>query len=104
MLDLVQELTDVIACLDQGGVPYALCGGLAMAVHGYPRATVDIDLLVLAKDEAAATRTTSSNFAVTSNDRRHVGKSDHGSPSIGIVTCRALPRARKGAGETGGRR
>ncbi|MFW6163457.1 MAG: nucleotidyl transferase AbiEii/AbiGii toxin family protein [Planctomycetota bacterium] len=25
---------------------YALCGGLAMAVYGTPRATVDIDLLV----------------------------------------------------------
>lgn len=50
MLDLFAELKAVIGALDQAGVPYALCGGLAMAVHGYPRATVDIDVLVLAPD------------------------------------------------------
>jgi hypothetical protein len=50
MLDLFEELKAVIASLDKGGVPYALCGGLAMAVHGYPRATVDIDIVVLAND------------------------------------------------------
>ena len=44
MLDLLEELKNVLARLEQDGVPYALCGGLAMAVHGYPRATVDIDL------------------------------------------------------------
>ena len=27
----------------------ALCGGLAMAIHGYPRATVDIDVLAPAE-------------------------------------------------------
>ena len=58
MLDLLEELKSVIACLDDAGVPYALCGGLAMAVHGYPRATVDIDVLILIEDlarvEAAA--------------------------------------------------
>src|SRR4029077_10211652 len=52
MLDLLDELRNVIARIDDAGVPYALCGGLAMAVHGYPRATVDIDLLVLVDDLA----------------------------------------------------
>ena len=28
-------------------IPYALCGALALAVHGFPRATLDIDLLAL---------------------------------------------------------
>lgn len=46
MLDLFEELTQVIAALDERGVQYALVGGLAMAVWGFPRATVDIDLLV----------------------------------------------------------
>lgn len=50
MLDLLDELKNVLAVLDAAGVPHALCGGLAMAVHGFPRATVDIDLLVLATD------------------------------------------------------
>ena len=48
--DLFRELTSLLSALDEEGIDYALCGGLAMAVHGYPRATVDIDLLILAKD------------------------------------------------------
>lgn len=32
--------------LDKDQVPFALCGGLAVAVHGQPRATKDIDLLL----------------------------------------------------------
>lgn len=32
--------------LDQVGIPYALLGGLALAKHGYPRLTEDIDLLL----------------------------------------------------------
>ncbi len=34
--------------LDELAVPYAVCGGMAMALHGYVRATVDVDLLVTA--------------------------------------------------------
>ncbi len=32
--------------LDSEGIPYALLGGLALAEHGYPRLTEDIDLLL----------------------------------------------------------
>ena len=46
MLDLYEELKGLIARLDEGGIPYALCGGLALALHGIPRATVDIDILI----------------------------------------------------------
>ncbi len=31
---------------DSGGSHYGLCGGLAVAVHGYPRFTKDIDILI----------------------------------------------------------
>ncbi len=34
--------------LDVLGIPYAICGGMAMALHGYVRATVNVDLLVTA--------------------------------------------------------
>lgn len=51
MLDLEEELDSVLSSLAANGIEYALCGGLAMAVHGFPRATVDIDLLVRADDE-----------------------------------------------------
>jgi hypothetical protein len=46
MLDLYEELKGLIARLDEGGIQYALCGGLALALHGIPRATVDIDILI----------------------------------------------------------
>ncbi len=56
MLDLLEELKRVIAGLDEAAIPYALCGGLAMAVHGYPRATVDIDILIRVEDQARVER------------------------------------------------
>ncbi|MFA5205423.1 MAG: nucleotidyltransferase family protein [Lentisphaeria bacterium] len=45
-MDILDELKAVIAKLDQEGIDYALCGGLAMAVYDLPRATLDIDLLI----------------------------------------------------------
>jgi hypothetical protein len=50
VLDLEQELGSVIDALATERIEYALCGGLAMAVHGAPRATIDIDLLVRDED------------------------------------------------------
>ena len=47
MFDLYQEFKSVVSALNKHGVDYAVCGGLAMAVWGVPRATVDIDLLIL---------------------------------------------------------
>jgi hypothetical protein len=47
VFDIYNELRTLTTSLERDGVEYALCGGLAMAVHGYVRATVDIDLLVL---------------------------------------------------------
>jgi len=45
-VDLTAELAAIIDALDAAGIPYALCGGLAVAIYGYPRFTRDIDLLV----------------------------------------------------------
>ncbi|MFQ5593349.1 MAG: nucleotidyl transferase AbiEii/AbiGii toxin family protein [Anaerolineae bacterium] len=39
-------LRRLIQRLDAEGIPYALLGGLALAEHGYPRLTEDIDLLL----------------------------------------------------------
>lgn len=46
MLDVYDELRRLVATLTEQRAPYALCGGLALAVHGIPRATLDIDLLI----------------------------------------------------------
>lgn len=53
-VDLEEELQRVIDALASQQVPYALCGGLALAVHGFPRATKDIDLLVRDADIPSA--------------------------------------------------
>src|SRR5882672_8690420 len=49
MLDLYEELRSLIAALDKHEIDYALCGGIALAIFGRPRATVDIDLLIVAE-------------------------------------------------------
>lgn len=46
MADLVAELEAIAAALSDRGIEYAVCGGLAVAMHGHVRATRDIDLLV----------------------------------------------------------
>jgi hypothetical protein len=50
MLDLYDEFKAIIAALNERQIDYAVCGGLAMAVYGQARATVDIDLLIAADD------------------------------------------------------
>ena len=59
-MDIFEELRQLIEALRRDDVPYALCGGLALAVYGITRATEDIDLLVeesaLARVRAVAER------------------------------------------------
>ncbi len=53
MLDLFEELVTLIDALESRRIDYAVCGGLAMAIWGLPRATVDIDLLIERESLAA---------------------------------------------------
>lgn len=46
MADIFEEFQNLIKKINQEQIDYAVCGGWAMAIHGAPRATVDIDLLV----------------------------------------------------------
>ena len=46
MLDIYFEFLQLVEQLNRRAIDYALCGGMALAVHGLPRATIDIDLLV----------------------------------------------------------
>lgn len=51
---LQQSLAECAAALDRAGVPFAVAGAFAVAMHGHVRATRDIDFLVrLAHREAA---------------------------------------------------
>lgn len=48
----LDDLKGLVQSLNQQGVDYLLIGGYALFVHGYHRATSDIDLLVPATTEA----------------------------------------------------
>ncbi len=50
MADIFEEFQSLIKRLNTEKIDYAVCGGWAMAIHGAPRATVDIDLLVLTEN------------------------------------------------------
>ena len=49
-VDLFAEVVALTAALEAATIDYALCGGVALAIHGAPRATKDIDLLARKED------------------------------------------------------
>jgi hypothetical protein len=51
---LLQEFSQLVAALNQHDIAYAVCGGWAMTIHGCPRATMDIDVMVLTEDLSEA--------------------------------------------------
>jgi hypothetical protein len=50
MLDLFEESLRLLAELERSAVDYAVAGAVALAIHGAPRATADLDLLVRGED------------------------------------------------------
>lgn len=46
MAVLLDELSKLISALDENKIEYAVCGGLALTIHGFPRATFEIDILI----------------------------------------------------------
>src|SRR5215217_1571059 len=50
MSTLLEEFKAITEMLNSAGIEYAVCGGWAMAIHGLPRGTIDIDLLIRAAD------------------------------------------------------
>ncbi|MBN2411006.1 hypothetical protein JXQ31_04885 [candidate division KSB1 bacterium] len=55
MTSLPQDFKEFLRLLNENNVEYLLIGGYAVGYHGYPRATVDLDLWV-ATDEKNAQR------------------------------------------------
>lgn len=47
----LRALEDIGSLLDDAGIPFAVIGGLAVGVHGEPRHTADIDLVLAADVE-----------------------------------------------------
>jgi hypothetical protein len=57
MSSLLEEFVNLTETLNREKIDYAICGGLAMAIHGFVRATMDIDLLVQTEDLPQARKT-----------------------------------------------
>ena len=52
---LNEDYKEMLQCLASEGVKFILVGAYALAAHGYPRATMDIDVWVMpSRDNAAA--------------------------------------------------
>ena len=51
-MNLTDEFPALIVALQHAQIDFAVCGGMAMALHGFPRFTNDIDLLILPADLA----------------------------------------------------
>ena len=49
MQSLEEELRELVTLFNQEKIDYALCGGMAVAIHGYPRFTKDIDFVIPAE-------------------------------------------------------
>jgi len=52
-MTLNEDFTDLLDALDETGADYVVVGAHAMAAHGVPRATGDLDVLVRASQENA---------------------------------------------------
>ncbi len=49
-MNLIDELHAIAGALETAGVTYAICGGVAVTIHGAVRTTKDLDLLVMSGD------------------------------------------------------
>jgi acetolactate synthase regulatory subunit len=86
MLDITDEFRQLVAVFDEHKIEYALCGGMAMAVHQRPRMTIDIDVLIqaesldrvvaIAKEQGYNIRGMDMSFASGAVEIRRVSKID----------------------------
>ena len=51
---LTADFREFLTLLNANRVEYLLVGGYAVGLHGYPRATIDLDVWIQASDENAA--------------------------------------------------
>jgi len=90
-MDLLEELKKLTQKLDQSGIDYALCGGLALAIYAKPRATLDIDIMVQPDD-----------FSETEKEAKELGYTMSSAMmefSDGAVKLQRLSKVDKAAGE-----
>lgn len=85
--DVQLAATKVAALLDELGIPYAICGGLAVSAHGHRRTTSDVDVLLTADGlRRFKERALSRGFVEKFAGSRGVRDTEHRTPIDFLVT------------------
>ena len=81
---------DMLKCLNKAGVDYIMVGGWAVNLHGYVRATIDLDIWILANsDNALKVYAALGEFGVPLGDVRPEDFATDGTIfQIGVAPCR----------------
>jgi hypothetical protein len=73
-IDFYSEFYALTDALSAANVPYAVCGGIAVAIHGYIRFTRDIDLLILPQDRQRTLEVASERQFIFESGRMPMGE------------------------------
>ena len=84
------DYTDMLKCLNRAGVDYMLVGGWAVNMYGYIRATVDLDIWILADaDNARKVYTAVAEFGAPVSEMKPEEFAEYGMIfQIGVAPCR----------------
>ena len=75
-MDIHVELHAIVESFERNSIEYALCGGLAVAFHGYARFTEDIDILIQREDVDRVTKAVEECGFRDSSDRMPLGDNE----------------------------
>lgn len=84
-MDFIKVVQEVCGGLETGEVEYAIIGGLAMALQGVQRSTLDLDLLILARDLDKTDALLTSLGYIREFHNQNVSHYQHGDASFGRI-------------------
>ena len=84
------DYIDMLKCLNKAGVDYILVGGWAVNMYGYIRATVDLDIWILADaDNAKKVYSAVAEFGASVSEMKPEEFAEYGMIfQIGVAPCR----------------
>ena len=84
------DYTDMLKCLNKAGVDYMMVGGWAVNMYGYIRATVDLDIWILAdSDNARKVYSAIAEFGAPVSEMKPEEFAEYGMIfQIGVAPCR----------------
>lgn len=93
MLDIADELDSIRNALSDRGIEFAVCGGMAMAIHGFVRATVDLDLFVRSENfDAVESAAFSIGYVLNAQRASKVDATDGDTMMLDLIVVNAENR------------